>query len=245
MDPLRPFMEAVPDDGSDGGTGYEDDDEVDVEPEPEPEPQASWSPSQEEWERLTQFMGQAAPLVAEIARERSEMYTDPGPQPPSGEDFDPFDPDSVQNYIQESVQYGVTQALQQNFAPYEGVLGMVASQQGEALARQELEKIQGEIGEFDHDSAFLVASGMIEQGVDPVRALRQAAGYARETEERIRADERERYKSELQKLASAPTQAPAGSANGDQIDSVPTGKGRYEEAVRRALANRTPMFPTG
>jgi hypothetical protein len=217
-------------------------------PETPAEPEAPWSPSQDEWQQTQQFIQAAAPILQQLTQQPDpydEYQQQAYQQPQFEEEFDPFDPESVQRYIQQSVAQGLQQGLAQNLGPYEGLLGMVASQQGEALARQELDTIRGELGDFNEDAAFLVASGLIEQGGDPGQALRQSAQYAQEWETQIRSDEREKYKQELQNLQGAPSETPMGSASAANEVGVPTGKGRYEEAIRRALANRQPVYPTG
>lgn len=236
-------FEAVEDDiGGEGGV-VEPVGEV-VEPVGEGEPE-SWSPDRDQWEQTQRFIQQAAPFLDQLSQQlyqQQQGYSQqqPGYQEQPEDDFDPFDPESVQNYIARNIQQGV----QQHLAPYEGLLGMVASDQGERLARTELEQIKSEVGEFDQDSAFLIASGLIEQGSDPGTALRQAAQFSQGFEKKIRADEREKYKQELAGLAGAPAETPASSAAAP-VEEVPTGRGRYEEAIRRALANRAPVNPVG
>lgn len=222
-------------------------DEGTAAPETPAEPETPWSPSQDEWQQTQQFIQAAAPILQQLTQppDPYDEYQQQAYQQQPEEEFDPFDPESVQRYIQQSVQQGLQQGLQQSLGPYEGLMGMVASQQGEQLARQELDTIKGELGEFNEDSAFLIASGLIEQGNDPGQALRQSAQYAKEWETQIRSDEREKYKQELQNLQGAPSETPMGSASAANEVGVPTGKGRYEEAIRRALANRQPVYPTG
>ena len=221
-------------------------------PETPAEPEQPWSLSQDDWQQTQQFIQAAAPILQQIVQQQQpdpydeyqqQAYQQQQFQPQ--EEFDPFDPESVQRYIQQSVQQGLQQGLQQSLGPYEGLMGMVACQQGEQLARQELDTIKAELGEFNEDSAFLIASGLIEQGGDPGQALRQSAQFAKEWESQVRADEREKYKQELQNLQGAPSETPMGSASAANEVGVPTGKGRYEEAIRRALANRQPVYPTG
>jgi hypothetical protein len=157
--------------------------------------------------------------------------------------IDPFDPDSVTAYIQQAIGQGVEAALQQHLAPYGQVLDTVASEQGAALAKAELENIKANLGEFDQDMAFMLAAGQIEQGQDPASSLRQAAQFSKDFETRIRADERERFKEELKTLRGAPQETPVGSASAQELQSVPTGPRRYHEVVERVLArqNSTPL----
>jgi hypothetical protein len=245
-----------------GSSEYEDEQveqpEAVAEPEAAAEPESAWAPSQDEWQQVTGFIQGAAPILEALAQSYQQQqyqqpqgydpyqqqYQQPQYQQPE-EEFDPFEPESVQRYIQQQVAMGVQQGMQQSLGPYEGLMGMVASQQGETLARNELDSIRSEIGNFDEDAAFLVASGLIEQGGDPSMALRQSAQFAQEWESRIRTDAVEQYKKELQNLQGAPSETPVGGASAANVEGVPTGQGRYEEAIRRALARRHPTMPVG
>lgn len=213
-------------------------------PEPEAEPEAAWTgPSQDEWTAMTQFQQQVTPFLQSVAQAIDEGYQ-PQVQPEveEGPDFDPLDPDSMQAYIQQNIERGVAEAL----TPFQGVLGMVASERGEQLAKDELELVKSEIGEFDQDLAFLVSSGMVaDPNVDPGYALRQGATFARDHEAKIRADERAKVTEELRGLSGAPGEIPAGQGSATDITKVPTGPMRYHEAIARGLARRRPSQPVG
>lgn len=203
-------------------------------------------PSQDEWDNLVGFQQQVTPFLSELAQALQEMPPEQQqqygqPQQPQEPEFDPFDPTSVQAYINQNVQHGVEQALE----PYSGVLGIVASREGEQMAHAELEKIRTEVGDFDKDTAFLVASGLIDQGYEPAQALRRAAEFSRGVETRIREDERKRYTSEVSNLAGGNGDVPAGGGTAEQAAGVPTGQDKYRVAVQRALANRNPSMPIG
>ena len=204
----------------------------------------AWSgPSQDDWQNVVGFQQQVAPFLGELAQalqaEQQQQYQQqPQYQEP---EFDPWDPDSVQSYISQNIQSGVEQALE----PYSGILGIVASREGEQMATAELEKIRGEVGDFDTDTAFLVASGLIDQGHDPSLALRRAAEFSREVETRIREDERKKYISEIQNVSNSRGDVPVGGTPAEGQPPVPTGQDRYRVAVNRWLANRRPSMPIG
>lgn len=227
------FYEVPDDGGEDGGTGEEGGD-------------AEWQPSREEWDQMVGFRNETAPFIGELAQVLNQVGEDPNygqqqVQQPQEPEFDPFDPESVQQYIQHNIQQGVEQALD----PYSGVLGLVATREGEALAKKELETIRGEVGDFDQDAALLVASGLIDQGHDPSEALRVAAQYTRDYEARVQQSALEKYKQELQGLSDGTGEVPAGQGSGAEHQiPVPTGQDRYREAVENALARRR-MTPTG
>lgn len=254
---LRRFVdfEAVPDSGADPEFGNEP--EAPLAPAaPTEQPEAWGGPSQEEWQSLTTFQQQAMPVLQSLAEilsapdpyagqpqpQHQPNYYQPqgGGEPQFGADeFDPFDQNAIASLVDQRVQA----TLQQTLGPIEGLMGVVASEKGEQLARAELETIRGEVGEFDNDTAFLIASGMIESGTPPEQALRQAAGYAQQYEQKIRADERAKVEQELQTLRGAPRETPIGGASATEGVPVPTGPNRYEDAIRNALARRSPALP--
>jgi len=211
-----------------------------------------WSgPSQEEWQGLVGFQQQVTPFLSELAQalqDPGQGYNDaqgyqPQEQQPQQPEFDPWDPNSVQGFIQQGIQEGIQQAL----GPYSGILGIVASREGEQMAHDELDKIRAEVGDFDKDTAFLVASGLIDQGHDPAAALRQGAQFSKEMEARIRADERQKYTGEIKQIATGSGDLPAGQGAAEQV-SGPPGQGgaeKYELVIRNALANGHPTMPVG
>lgn len=222
-------------------------------PEPEPTPlveepvvEPTWAPPREEWEQIRNFAVAAGPVLGHLAQQmQSSQPVEPQrtfqPQP----EFDPFEPDSVRSYIQAEIENGVREALDQGLGPYGPLLESVASHEGEKQARAVLESLGEEVGSFDQDASMILAAGLMSQGnVAPEHALRVSAQYMAEFEKTVRTAERERYKEELATLRDAPQEHPVGPGAAE-METVPTGPGRYEEAVRRALARRTPQFPVG
>jgi hypothetical protein len=205
------------------------------------EEEPGWDgPSQEDWQSVVGFQQQVAPFLSELA---GALQTEQGQQQPQGPEYDPWDEDSVRNYIGSNIQQGINQALE----PYAGILGLVASQEGEKLAHSELDKIKEEVGDFDRDTAFLIASGLIDQGHDPAAALRRAAEFSKEVESRIRADERKKYEGDVARVAGSRGDVPTNGQPAEISRTPPGGGGqeKYLEAVQRAIANRHPSMPIG
>jgi len=209
-----------------------------------------WSgPTQEEWQQQQAWTQQVTPFLSELAnalqQPQQEQY---GQQQqyqadPAQDQFDPWDPNSMQGYINQGIQQGIQQAME----PYSGILGIVASREGEQLAHNELAKIEQELGAFDKDTAFLVASGLIDQGHDPAAALRKAAEFSKQMESRIREDERTKYNNEIKTISSGRGDLPAGQGSAEQFTPPPGlgGSEKYAAAIERALANGHPSMPVG
>ena len=210
----------------------------------------AWALSQDDWAQTVNYLQQTAPILQAVAEYLPQMQRGLQQQPsqtqqPQQDEIDPFDPESVTTYIQNQIQSGLQQAVAQQIGPYEEMLNMQAAEKGEQLARQELEQIESQIGKFDRDSAFLIAAGAIEGGQDPITALRSAAQFSQNWEAKIRAEEREAYKQELQNLRSAPNEVPIGSAAATEIQPVPTGPRRYHDVVDNFLARQNPRSVVG
>lgn len=242
MPPRNRFFFEAPEDGGGGAPPPT----PDPTPDPTPEEPEQWSLSRDDWDATQNYLRQAAPILEQMYAQMQQGQVPQQPQQPQlPDEFDPFDTQSVASFINAHIQHGISQALEQQLGPMQGVLGMVASREGEQLARTQLDRLESELGSFDRDAAFLVGSGLIQQGEDPSESLRVAAVYARDFEQRIREDERNRYKSELQQLGQAPPETPVGGAAGTENEKVPTGPRRYHVAVERAIARRNGVMPVG
>jgi hypothetical protein len=195
-------------------------------------------PTQEEWEQAQQFQQAATPILQQIATNMGlvnpQQQQQPQAQPPA---LDPFDPRSVEEFI----DYKTNERMGQ----FEGMMRLVEAQQGEALARQELERLHTEVGDFDSDTALMIAAGMLDQGVPPNQALTQAASMLREHEEKIRAAERERHGIQMQNVHEAPRESAASQGIAQEATRVPVGKNRYEDAVNNFLSSRRAQLPIG
>lgn len=204
---------------------------------------AAWALSQDDWEATVNYLRQTAPVIQQVAHMMQnggmQQQQEPQPQEP---DFDPFDPSSVQEYINNQVQQG----LEQGIAPYTHLFNTMAESEGERLARSTMERLDQEVGSFDHDAAYMIAAGALaDESLNPDQVLTSAARFMHDFEERIRADERTKFQGELQQMREAPRDRPVGSSAGTEGETVPTGPRRYHEAVERAMARRRPNFPVG
>lgn len=228
------------------GPGVDATEEVDDETTEDVDNYEWQGPSQDEWNAVIEYQKATVPVMNQLGEflnappEQYQQYQEQGGEQQE-DTFDPYDEGSVQQYIQQNIQAGIEQAL----GPFQGILGTIASREGETLAKGELDRIAEEVGKFDKDNAFLVANSLLEQGADPTEALTKAAMYSKEFEARIRADEREQFKAELQNLAGAPRETGTGSSSAVENVGVPTGPDRYRVAVERALGNGSPVHPAG
>lgn len=211
-----------------------------------PDPTSEWSgPSQEEWEQAQQFQQAAMPILQQVAQALEGGYQEPQqqqqqqPQQPQ-QQFDPFDPNSVQSYIDNRAQ----EIVHNELGDYENVMQLFAASEGERLARQEMERLQSELGDFDQDAALILATGMLGPSGDPQTALQNAARYLQDYEKRIREDERGRTSQTTQALHQAPQEMPASTAV-TEPRRTPRGPGRYEEVVDNWMAGRRAQLPVG
>jgi hypothetical protein len=120
---------------------------------------------------------------------------------------------------------------------------MVASQQGEQLARQELDQIKERAGRLQRSCSW-IASGLIEQGGDPGQALRQSAQYPGSGKARS-APTSGRISSRGAKPPGARRKTPMGKCICGKRGWCPDRERPLRRAIRRALANRQPVYPTG
>jgi hypothetical protein len=211
-----------------------------VAPEPSTQPaEEAWQgPSQQEWEQTQGYLQQTAPFLNELQSLLAEP--DPYQQPQEQQQFDPGNPDA---YLEQRLE----QMWQERFGAYEPVLGQIAEREGEQMARSTLDRLASEHGEFDRDLALTAAQVYVDPergGMSPADALNAAAQFARQTEERIRADERAKYTTQLGNAANAPTDIHAPGA-AVEAPGVPTGRDRYEQAVANFTSRMNPTLPTG
>lgn len=196
---------------------------------------ASWTgPSQEEWQqtqRVLQEVGQGLPFLSELqqllAEDPSQGYQQLPPDPAA-------DP---QAYMDARLE----QMFNERFGAFEPVLGQIAEREGEAAARNELDRLASEGGDFNRDLALLVAQQRVEQ-LGPQQALAAGAEYARSVQKQIGESAVEAYKQSIAAAATAPTDVSAPGAATD-LPATPTGRDRYEEAARRAWDSMHPVNP--
>lgn len=203
------------------------------------EDEPSFSLSEDEWKSVRDFTTTAAPVLAQL----NDVLN--APPPPAEEEeleYNPFDPESVQAMVTREAQ----RLLESELGPYKGLLGMMATERGEQLARDELETISQEVGAFDKDVAYLIGLGFLNENRDnPGEALRTAAQHAHTFEEKIRADERAKVIEEYKTLGQAPNETPGSGPGTEEIERIPTGSNRYETAIQRHLASLRPTHPVG
>lgn len=225
--------ETTPDGGGDGGAAPPDPTPAATPPEP-----ASWQgPSQEEWQQTQQALqqlGGVAPFMQELQQILSE---DPGAQqqPPGGElQIDP----QVQQYLDAQVE----RMYQERFGAFEPVLGQIAEREGEQIARSELDRLAGEHGEFNRDLALVAAQQYVGSGMPPDQALVAAAEYARTMQKQIADEAIKAHQEALLAAAGAPVEPGATGAAVTQ-PTVPTGRDRYEETLKRFQSSLNPVIP--
>lgn len=243
MPPRQLFFYEAPEDGGNAAP---------VEPVVEPEvvetpaePEPPWSLSQDDWNATLGYLQQTAPLIQQMAQYmQGGGFQQQAPASPESSlpDLDPFDPDSVQAHIEARVAAGMEEAM----GPYRHMFNSMAESEGERLARSTMERLDQEVGAFDHDAAYMIAAGALaDESLDPNDVLTNAARYMHDFEAQIRADERQKYKDELAGLRDIPPDGSVGSAAAQETETVPRGPRRYHEAVERALARRNPTMPVG
>jgi hypothetical protein len=222
-------------------------------PAPEaPAPENAWEGvSQQEWEGTQQFISAAAPFLQNLAAEYQQHQQavqqqqwelqQQGPQLP---EWDPFDENVVQQHFAARVNYAVEQAL----GPYQGLLGHVAQETSQREAEAALSRLDEQVGAYDRDAALLIAAPLIDSGQDASYALQAAAQYMHELEQRIREDERNQVQQGFQELRGASQGGAPGRIPGvpaAELDKVPTGPRRYQEAMENAMARRRAGLPVG
>lgn len=233
---------------------------------PPPEPEAA-APEIPAWAQpLIDFQTGAAPVLEQLS---AALQYDPGAEgaawgqgPPealydaqtgqplqdAGPRYDPFDPDSVNGYIEHAVGSTVERILNERLGPMEPLLGHIAQTEGERIARERLTSLQESVGAFDQDQAVLISQSLLQQGVGGNEALEYAAKQVKGFEDRIRADERAKVEEHYRTIAGAPRQAPNGGAVGSENAPPPDPRGgveKYTIAVNRAMGQSYPVLPTG
>lgn len=221
---------------------------------------AGWQPTEEWGGRIDSFIQGAEPVLSQLA----EILAQPDGGYEQQPGYDPYQPDPnvpmvyqptgdpaydqwQVDYINWQQQYGgqqqqggfdpsmIQQAVEQAMAPYTPMMEAQAQQQGEAYARQALDDIKAEVGDFDQEQAITVAQAFMAQGYDAQTSLAAAARHVHDYEEGLRTQAIDAYKATLQRQAEAGGDLGAGGS-ALETPGTPTGRGRYEEAVQRHLS---------
>ena len=161
----------------------------------------AWALSQDDWNQTVQYLQATAPVIQQVAalmqqQQQTQQYQEQQAPQQQLPDFDPWDPNSVQQYINAAVEQGVLQQTQ----PYQQLFNTMAESEGERLAQQTLGRLQEEVGEFDADATYMIAAGALaDESLNPDHVLTSAARYMHDFEAKIRADEREKYKERAER----------------------------------------------
>lgn len=220
--------------GGDGTVAAAPDPPAAATPEGEATAQSWTGPSQEEWQQTQQVLqqvGQGLPFLSELQQLLAE---DPAQQ----QSYQQIDPNAdPQAYMDARLE----QMFNERFGAFEPVLGQIAEREGEQAARNELDRLASEGGDFNRDIALVVAQQRVDQ-MGPQQALAAGAEFARNLQKQIGDQAVEAYKQSIAAAASAPTDVSAPGAATD-LPATPTGRDRYEEAARRAWAEMHPVNP--
>lgn len=244
------FFYEAPEDG--GGQEPEPEPQPAPEPAPEPEPVAEWQGvSREEWEGTQQFISAAAPFLQNLAASYQQQQQaaqqqawEAQNQGPALPEWDPFD----ENVVQQHFDMRVANAVQEALGPYQGLLGHIAADTSQREAESALSRLNEQVGDFDRDAALLIAAPMIDAGTEANSALNAAAQYMHQLEQRIREDERAKVQQGFQDLQGRGQGGEPGRVPGvpaAELDKVPTGPRRYQEAMERAMERRRGGLPVG
>src|SRR5262245_58388653 len=116
---------------------------------PVEEPAPWGGPSQQESQQVTNALATLAPYGPVLDQIANVMYSSAEQQPQQPEqvlpEYDPFDPDSAQAYIQQAIDQGIEARV----APIEMQHQVAQMQQGQRIAQDRLTAISAEIGKFD------------------------------------------------------------------------------------------------
>lgn len=184
---------------------------------------AVWAgPSQEEWQAAQEALGQFGQHAGVLEQLGQMLNQEPDAELP---EFDPFEPDS----FQKAVDARVAQVLDERLGPIESLADQQIHDQGEKMIAEHLEKLQGELGEFDHAAASLVAQGLLGEVGEPVQALKQGAELVQKIEKAAGEKAVAAYKEQLANIGRAPSETGGDSA---AIDTAAPPLNEVEAAKR-------------
>lgn len=220
-----------------------------------PEPAAAPEPVAPEAQPWEAPIGTLGDHISQLAQGQQELYEllqpeQPAPDPNAGPEWDPLDPDSVRNFIQHEARQLSESMFQERVGPFEHVLGTVAEQQGEQIARNEFETIEKELGSFNHDQALTITQGLISAGVEPLQAVQVAAQRQHAFEAELRATweaEAEAHRNSLLEAPVEPGPATGGALEQPAAPANPHeaaqrgGPSRYEEIGRAVIERQRPL----
>lgn len=219
----------------------------------EPDVASLYQRMQEQQEQLEE-MGQFQQMLLQAAQQ--EPQPEQGyeqPYPPVGYPVslpeDPYDPEQMQSWyaqtsesirseLEQTMGQQVQQLWQEQFAPFAPILGQIAQREAEQAAGEVFEGLQEQIGKFDSDKAYVYAIAYSQQGYEPEQALELGARARHEDEKAMFNQIMQAQQQTLDNVSAAPTEMGAPPMAASQIEPVPTGPGRYEEAKNRYFSRR-------
>lgn len=143
--------------------------------------------------------------------------------------------------LAEYVENLVEQRFAERLGDFEPVLGMVAEREGAALAEGYLSNIEQQIGEFSHDHAHAIATGLANAGASPQEALYQAALMQREFEANLMTRAYQSYETQLSNGQSASAE-PGVSGAANEVREL----GDYDDIASSWIENgRRPSHAAG
>jgi hypothetical protein len=187
-----------------------------------------------------QQSAQIMQALAEAINETPQAAPAIAPQTPGAEEYDPFDPESFQRAVDARAREQFEQLYQERLAPFEEVLNIAAQRESVEAAHGYYERIEPQVGKFDHDMAHTVgvAFQALAPDMPPEQALWLSATVMHEYEKGLWQKFQESLGSAASNAVGAPSEAPAAAAAVSEVLPVPTGPERYTEAARRFMERR-------
>lgn len=192
---------------------------------------AGWQPTEDWGRRIDGFIEQSQPVLqqlAEVMAMPDEQQYQQQPEPQVGADG------------QVDIEALIAAQVEQRMGAYTPLLGQIAEREGEQIARNELEKLAGEVGEFNRDDAILLTRAYMDQGMQPQQALKQAATRAHEREAAISTAAVDAYKAQLANAAGAQPGVPATGA-ATELPAQLRGKSAYEAIIANFESAQSPI----
>jgi hypothetical protein len=198
-------------------------------------------------DHVQQLAGGMNELYGLLEQQRQPEVPSNEPQAP---EWDPLDPDSVRNFVRHEAQQLADQMYQERIGPYEHVLGSAAEEQGRQIAVGEFERIERDLGKFDHDQALLHTQSLITAGVEPLQAVEAAAQRQHAFEAQLKEQWAAEQQTHLNSLTDAPTELPVGQGGATELAPPPAspheaaqhgGPSRYEQIANTVIERRRPL----
>ena len=193
-----------------------------------PPPAQQWQPTEQWGRQIDSFIQTAGPTLDAL---QQILYAEPEPEP--------IQPGEDGSYTQEQLDQLINQRVQDQLGAFMPLLGQIAEDRGEQMAKAELTKLKAEIGDFNDDVAVNTALGFMQRGMDGQQALRAAATLAFQANEAARKQAVEEYQKSLGAASTAQGQAGIGGA-ALEMPGTPKGNGRYEAVIQNMLGRMNP-----